>query len=85
MDLEAVRTFAAVVDSGQFQAAADELGVTQQAVSKRLAALERELGVLAPGQPPPGSRRLPHPPPDLPGQQLRRDLGPGLGRLECRA
>jgi DNA-binding transcriptional LysR family regulator len=46
VDLEAVRTFAAVVDTGQFQAAADELGVTQQAVSKRIAALERELGVV---------------------------------------
>ncbi|TDU90138.1 DNA-binding transcriptional LysR family regulator [Kribbella voronezhensis] len=46
MDLEAVRTFAAVVDTGQFQAAADELGITQQAVSKRIAGLERVLGVL---------------------------------------
>ncbi|QNE19638.1 LysR family transcriptional regulator [Kribbella qitaiheensis] len=46
MDLAAVRTFAAVVDAGQFQAAADELGVTQQAVSKRIATLERELGVV---------------------------------------
>lgn len=45
MDLEAVRTFAAVADSGQFQLAADSLGVTQQAVSKRIAALEKELGV----------------------------------------
>lgn len=44
MELEAVRTFAAVADTGQFQAAADELGLTQQAVSKRVAALERELG-----------------------------------------
>jgi len=35
----------AVTDTGQFQAAADELGVTQQAASKRVAALERELGV----------------------------------------
>ncbi|MFD5826536.1 LysR family transcriptional regulator [Lentzea sp. NPDC060358] len=45
MDLDAVRTFVIVVDAGQFQAAADELGVTQQAVSKRMAALERSLGV----------------------------------------
>src|SRR6266496_3704965 len=45
MDLDAVRTFVAVAETGQFQAAADELGVTQQAASKRVATLERELGV----------------------------------------
>ncbi|SOB78867.1 LysR family transcriptional regulator [Streptomyces sp. 1331.2] len=45
MDLEAVRTFAAVVDAGQFQKAATDLSLTQQAVSKRIAALERDLGV----------------------------------------
>ncbi|MCS0605821.1 LysR family transcriptional regulator [Streptomyces sp. LP11] len=45
MDLEAVRTFVAVADAGQFQEAAVELAVTQQAVSKRVAALERRLGV----------------------------------------
>lgn len=45
MDIEAVRTFAAVVEAGQFQAAADELGISQQAVSKRIVGLERDLGV----------------------------------------
>jgi len=45
VDLGAVRTFVAVADAGQFQAAADELGVTQQAVSKRIATLERQLQV----------------------------------------
>ncbi|AHH94504.1 LysR family transcriptional regulator [Kutzneria viridogrisea] len=45
MDLELVRTFLAVADQGQFQEAAVELSVTQQAVSKRVAALEAELGV----------------------------------------
>lgn len=45
MELDGVRTFVAVADTGQFQAAADELGVTQQAASKRVAGLERELGV----------------------------------------
>ncbi|MFF0778420.1 LysR family transcriptional regulator [Streptomyces sp. NPDC003720] len=45
MDLEAVRTFAAIARTGQFQKAAVDLAVTQQAVSKRVAALERELGV----------------------------------------
>lgn len=45
MDLEGVRTFVAVAETGQFQAAADDLGVSQQAASKRVATLERELGV----------------------------------------
>ncbi len=45
MDLDAVRTFVAVADAGRFAQAADDLAVTQQAVSKRVAALERELGV----------------------------------------
>ncbi|MFF4559789.1 LysR family transcriptional regulator [Streptomyces sp. NPDC001435] len=45
MDLKAARTFVEVADSGQFQEAAAVLAVTQQAVSKRVAALERELGV----------------------------------------
>ncbi|MFF2076504.1 LysR family transcriptional regulator [Kitasatospora sp. NPDC058162] len=45
MDLEAVRTFAAAAEAGQFQKAAVDLSVTQQAVSKRIAALERDLGV----------------------------------------
>ncbi|GAA1987587.1 LysR family transcriptional regulator [Catenulispora subtropica] len=45
MDLEAVRTFVAVANGGRFQEAAAELAVTQQAVSKRIAALEKELAV----------------------------------------
>ncbi|MGW5099642.1 LysR family transcriptional regulator [Streptomyces sp. NPDC004100] len=45
MDLDTVRTFVAVADAGRFREAADELAVTQQAVSKRIAALERVLGV----------------------------------------
>ncbi|MFE7558433.1 LysR family transcriptional regulator [Kitasatospora sp. NPDC057500] len=45
MDLEAVRTFAAVAEAGQFQKAAADLSITQQAVSKRIAVLERDLGV----------------------------------------
>ncbi|MGW5062579.1 LysR family transcriptional regulator [Streptomyces sp. NPDC004096] len=44
MDTEAVRSFIRAAELGQLQQAADELGVTQQAVSKRIAALERELG-----------------------------------------
>lgn len=40
-----MRTFVAVAESGHFQAAADELGISQQAVSKRIAALERHLAV----------------------------------------
>jgi len=45
VDLDAVRTFVAVADAGQFQDAATALHVTQQAVSKRIAALERDLEV----------------------------------------
>ncbi|BAJ29492.1 MULTISPECIES: LysR family transcriptional regulator [Kitasatospora] len=44
MDLEAVRTYVAVAESGQFQKAATDLAITQQAVSKRVAGLERDLG-----------------------------------------
>ncbi len=44
MDLDAVRTFVAVADTGQFQAAAAGLSITQQAASKRVAALEKDLG-----------------------------------------
>ncbi|MFF4507955.1 LysR family transcriptional regulator [Streptomyces sp. NPDC001401] len=44
MDLDAVRTFVAVADAGQFREAALGLNVTQQAVSKRVAALEKDLG-----------------------------------------
>ncbi|MGW6876443.1 LysR family transcriptional regulator [Streptomyces xanthophaeus] len=44
MDLETVRTFVAVAEAGQFREAAAELSVTQQAVSKRIASLERSLG-----------------------------------------
>ncbi|WP_053730530.1 LysR family transcriptional regulator [Streptomyces sp. WM6378] len=45
MDLNAVRTYVAVADAGQFQQAAADLAITQQAVSKRIASLEKELGV----------------------------------------
>ncbi|WP_042370813.1 LysR family transcriptional regulator [Streptacidiphilus neutrinimicus] len=45
MDLDAVRTFVVAADAGRFQDAAAELAVSQQAVSKRIAALERSLDV----------------------------------------
>ena len=45
MDLDAVRTFVAAADAGQFQDAAAALSITQQAVSKRIAALEKDLEV----------------------------------------
>ncbi|MDV6290724.1 LysR family transcriptional regulator [Streptomyces sp. UP1A-1] len=45
MDLLAVRTFVTAAEAGQLQIAADLLAVTQQAVSKRVAALEKSLGV----------------------------------------
>jgi DNA-binding transcriptional LysR family regulator len=44
VDLDGVRTFLAVADTGRFTDAADDLALTQQAVSKRIAALERDLG-----------------------------------------
>jgi len=40
-----VRTFVAIAEAGQFSEAAIDLSVTQQAVSKRVAALEKDLGV----------------------------------------
>ena len=45
MDLDAVRTFVAVTEAGRFSDAADDMSVTQQAVSKRVAALEKDLAV----------------------------------------
>ncbi|MFF2409673.1 LysR family transcriptional regulator [Streptomyces sp. NPDC058092] len=45
MDLTAVHTFVTAVDAGQFQEAATNLSITPQAVSKRIAALEKDLGV----------------------------------------
>ncbi|MGW7351033.1 LysR family transcriptional regulator [Streptomyces sp. NPDC054784] len=45
MDLTAVRTFVAAADAGRFQEAAATLAITPQAVSKRIALLERELVV----------------------------------------
>jgi DNA-binding transcriptional LysR family regulator len=45
VDLDAVRTFVAAADAGQFQEAADALSITQQAASKRIAALEKDLAV----------------------------------------
>lgn len=40
-----MRTFVAAADAGQFQEAAVRLSITQQAVSKRIAALEKDLQV----------------------------------------
>lgn len=45
MDLDAVRTFVVAAEAGQFQEAAVALSITQQAVSKRIAALEKDLDV----------------------------------------
>ncbi|MFD5031213.1 LysR family transcriptional regulator [Streptomyces sp. NPDC058405] len=45
MDLDAVRTVVTAADAGRFQDAAAELSITQQAVSKRIATLEKTLGV----------------------------------------
>lgn len=40
-----MRTFVAAADAGQFSEAAADLSITQQAVSKRIAALEKDLAV----------------------------------------
>lgn len=45
MNIEALRAFVAVAEAGQFQPAADNLRISQQAVSKRIAGLEKNLGV----------------------------------------
>lgn len=42
--LQAMRAFVRVVEAGSFSAVANESGTTQSAVSKQIAALERELG-----------------------------------------
>ncbi|MFF3226949.1 LysR family transcriptional regulator [Nocardia suismassiliense] len=44
LDLGAVRAFVAVADCQHFSEAADQLGLTQQAISKRIAKLEAGLG-----------------------------------------
>ncbi|MFE3442154.1 LysR family transcriptional regulator [Nocardia sp. NPDC059180] len=46
LDLAALRAFVAVVDEGQFGHAAAVLGISQQAVSKRIAKLEAQLEVV---------------------------------------
>ncbi|GGL27726.1 LysR family transcriptional regulator [Nocardia jinanensis] len=45
LDLATVRAFVTVADEGQFSAAAALLGISQQAVSKRIARLEHRLGL----------------------------------------
>ena len=42
--LQAMKTFVRVVEAGSFSAVAHEANATQSAVSKQVAALERELG-----------------------------------------
>ncbi|GAA0437480.1 LysR family transcriptional regulator [Acrocarpospora corrugata] len=51
-----MRTFVAVVDTGQFQDAATDLSITQQAVSKRIAGLEKYLAVRLFSRTPRGAR-----------------------------
>lgn len=46
MELRQLRTFAMVIRCGSFSCAADELHLTQPAVTAQIQALERELGVL---------------------------------------
>lgn len=44
MQLPAIRAFVTIVDTGSFRAAAQQLHLSQPAVSKRLATLEQQLG-----------------------------------------
>lgn len=67
LDLAAVRAFVAAVDERQFGHAATVLGISQQAVSKRIAKLESQLGEVLFDRTPTGSiataaglRLLPH-------------------------
>lgn len=66
VNLAQLRALVAVADTGGFRAAADELGVSQSAVSHAVAALERALGAAvllrgAPCRPTPlGDQVLPH-------------------------
>ncbi|HQF04594.1 MAG TPA: LysR family transcriptional regulator, partial [Phycicoccus sp.] len=46
MDTEHLRTLAAVLDEGSFEAAAKSLTITPSAVSQRIKALEAEVGQL---------------------------------------
>lgn len=45
MDANAIQAFLTIVDQGSFSEAAEVLHLTQPAISKRLAALENQLGV----------------------------------------
>lgn len=45
MDLTSLNTFLAIAESGSFSEAGERLHLTQPAVSKRIAALESQLGV----------------------------------------
>ncbi|MHB8347153.1 MAG: LysR family transcriptional regulator [Acidiferrobacterales bacterium] len=44
MDIEALQTFLAIAENGSFSRAAERIFLTQPAISKRIAALEAELG-----------------------------------------
>jgi len=44
-DLNAIPVFAAVIEQGSFSKAAEKLGITKSAVSKRISSLEGQLGV----------------------------------------
>ena len=43
LDIELLRAFIAVVDTGSFTRAGDDIGLSQSAVSRQISALEREL------------------------------------------
>ena len=45
MDFSSLKAFVSVADCGSFSSAADRLFITQPAISKRIAALEQDLGI----------------------------------------
>jgi LysR family transcriptional regulator, glycine cleavage system transcriptional activator len=72
----ALLAFDAIARHGSVTAAADELALTQSAVSHRLRALEQHYGVALLERLNPGLRLTPE------GRRLAQELGPLLGRFE---
>lgn len=77
MDLNHLAVFVAVAEHNSFTQAAEQLGLQRSAVSRRVAALEEELGVEL------LIRTTRHVEPTSAGRRLLRDVAPLLGQLEA--
>lgn len=77
MDLNLLEVFVAVAEHHSFTRAADELGIQRSAASRRVAALEQELGVQL------LIRSTRHVEVTTAGRRLLRDVSPLLTRLEA--